>query len=51
MSKRILDIVAAMLPNFNLLPVVRRQAIPSAVICERYHENIHNLFILEVGWE
>ena len=39
-----------MLLNFNLLPAVRRQAIPSAVICERHHENMRILFILEVGW-
>jgi len=49
MLKRILDIVATMLHNFNLLPAVRRQDIPSEIICERHHENIHNLFILEVG--
>jgi hypothetical protein len=49
MLKGILDIVAIMLYNFNLLPAVRRQDIPSEVICERHHENIHILFILEVG--
>jgi len=51
MLKRILDIVATMLHNLNLLPAVRRQDTPSAVICERHHENIHILLILEVGWD
>jgi len=51
MLKSVLDIVAAMLHNCNLLPKVRKQAIPSAVICERHHVNIHILFILDVGWD
>jgi hypothetical protein len=51
MSKRILDTFATVLNNFNLLPAVRRQDIPSAVIGERHKEYSHILFILVVGWD
>jgi hypothetical protein len=50
MLKRILDIFVTTLNDFNLLPAVRRQDIPSALIGERHKENSHILFILVVGW-